>query len=277
MQTISHQIKGSNDKIILIDITFKKSDKLQPVILFCHGFKGFKNWGHFDEIAQAFAQQGFVFVKFNFSHNGTTINQPTDFADLAAFSENNFSKELNDLGFVIDFVEDTIEQFSGNKQQLNLIGHSRGGGIAILKAFEDKRIKRLITWASVKDFEDFFKHQNIDNWRKEKYIYILNGRTNQNMPMHVQIYEDFLLHKHRLEIAEAAKKINIPWLIVHGENDTSVSVACAKILHQQNEQSQLLIIENADHTFSGKHPWNNAELPTASKQLIAESIRFLQT
>ena len=97
------------------------------------------------------------------------------------------------------------------------------------------------------------------------------------MPMHVQIYEDFLLHKHRLEIAEAAKKINIPWLIVHGENDTSVSVACAKILHQQNEQSQLLIIENADHTFSGKHPWNNAELPTASKQLIAESIRFLQT
>ncbi|WP_435524823.1 hypothetical protein [Chryseobacterium indoltheticum] len=37
-------------------------------------------------------------VKFNFSHNGTTVEDPENFADLEAFGNNNYSKELSDLG-----------------------------------------------------------------------------------------------------------------------------------------------------------------------------------
>ena len=47
-----------------------------------------------------------MFVKFNFSHNGTTLESPSDFKDLESFGNNNFSKELYDLiklylGFVV--------------------------------------------------------------------------------------------------------------------------------------------------------------------------------
>ena len=49
-------------------------------------------------MADRFADAGFVFVKFNLSHNGTTIEHPIDFVDLEAFGNNNFAKELDDLG-----------------------------------------------------------------------------------------------------------------------------------------------------------------------------------
>ena len=40
------------------------------LVVFCHGFKGFKDWGAWHLVAEKFAQDGFIFLKFNFSHNG---------------------------------------------------------------------------------------------------------------------------------------------------------------------------------------------------------------
>ena len=269
-------IDGSNNKPIAIDVFFNKTEHLKPIVIFCHGFKGFKNWGHFDLIAESFADQGFVFAKFNFSYNGTTIKQPTDFADLEAFGNNNFSIELNDLRLVIDFIEKNAEQYAGNKAAIYLVGHSRGGGIAILKAYEDKRIKKLATWASVKDLNDFFASQDIEQWKKDAVIYTRNSRTQQNMPLYFQIYEDYLANKERLDIPHIANKIEIPWLIVHGTNDTSVPFAAAEKLHQLNTKSDFLTIQNGDHTFGGKHPWNENELPVDANMVIEKTIEFFK-
>ena len=41
-------------------------------------------------------------------------------------------------------------------QNITVIGHSRGGGISIIKASEDQRITKLITWASVSDYGSRF-------------------------------------------------------------------------------------------------------------------------
>ena len=104
MQKTTQVINGSKGKPISIDISYSESSIQKPVIIFCHGFKGFKDWGHFNQLAEEFLKHDVVFVKFNFSYNGTTIEQPTDFADLEAFGDNNFSIELDDLGLVIDYV-----------------------------------------------------------------------------------------------------------------------------------------------------------------------------
>ena len=85
-------IKGSAGKSILIDATFKANTKPKTVVIFCHGFKGFKDWGPFNKIADYFAQQDFVFVKFNFSYNGTTPKSPIDFDDLKAFEKIIFAR-----------------------------------------------------------------------------------------------------------------------------------------------------------------------------------------
>ena len=270
------KINGSKENSILIDISWKDSEQDKPIIIFCHGFKGFKNWGHFDKIATTFAQQNFVFVKFNFSFNGTTKNNPNDFADLDAFGKNNFTTELNDLELVIDYVVENASLYNGNKNEIYLIGHSRGGGISILKTKENKHIKKLVTWASIKDVADFIDHQNIESWKKEGVVYTFNSRTQQNMPLYYQLYEDFIDNQERLSIKEAVINSTIPHLIIHGDNDTSVPVEAATYLHQLNTENEIFILENADHTFGGKHPFTEDELPIATQLLIDKTITFLE-
>ncbi|MEZ5022911.1 MAG: hypothetical protein R2728_06545, partial [Chitinophagales bacterium] len=125
------KIDGSRERPIMLDVFYKATGRPKPLVIFCHGFKGFKDWGHFNLIAKTFADAGFVFCKFNFSFNGGTEEQVIDFPDLEAFGQNNISTELNDLGVLIDawqtphqFIPDT----EVNREHLTVIGHSRGGG-----------------------------------------------------------------------------------------------------------------------------------------------------
>ena len=97
-------ISNYHDKPFSIDITYTPDGMPKPVILHVHGFKGFKDWGYFNILAEYAAEKGFVFVKMNFSHNGTTPENPLDFVDLEAFGSNNFTIEQDDMGKVIDFI-----------------------------------------------------------------------------------------------------------------------------------------------------------------------------
>jgi dienelactone hydrolase len=142
-------INGYNNEPITVDIFYNSNEKKKPVIIYAHGFNGFKDWGNFDMIASQFADAGFVFAKFNFSHNGTTPKSPEGFERLDLFGKNNYTIELFDLKQVIDFVMNEADALEIDKDELYLIGHSLGGGISIITASEDPRLKRLITWASV--------------------------------------------------------------------------------------------------------------------------------
>jgi len=167
------------------------------LVLFCHGFKGFKDWGHFELIAKTLADAGFVCCKFNFSYNGGTEEQPIDFPDLEAFGQNNISTELDDLGCMIDAWqkdEAFIPDEEVNRKDLAIIGHSRGGGACILKAAEDRRVKKLVTWAAVGSIGRMFKDLDLlQKWQDDGVIYIANGRTKQQMPMYYQYFEDFVI------------------------------------------------------------------------------------
>ncbi len=158
-------IRGSAGKYILMDITYDINLKDAPLVIFVHGFKGFKDWGAHDLTAEYFAGHGFRFLKFNFSHNGTTPENPVDFADLGAFGDNTFTKEFEDLDRVITFAC-SGKEFPAVKT-LSLIGHSRGGGISIIQAANDDRISKLITWASISDFSSLWKKRRRPDGNKK--------------------------------------------------------------------------------------------------------------
>src|SRR5690606_10566544 len=128
-----------------------------------------------------------------FSHNGTSLESPNEFVDLEAFGHNSFHIELDDLDSVVDFVLNTENEFSSeiNKDKLLLLGHSRGGGISILKAWKDKRVKKLATWASVNEFGKFWTPDVMQQWKKDKVMHVLNSRTGQELPMYYSAYEKF--------------------------------------------------------------------------------------
>lgn len=266
-------------KPIVWDAFFEENQKKKPIVIFCHGYKGYKDWGAWNLVASAFMDAGFFFVKFNFSHNGGTVENPIDFPDLEAFAENNYTKELDDLNDVLDFFLSNKFKYKSETKNahVSLIGHSRGGGIAILKASEDRRINKLITWAAVSDFESRSSTSgDLEQWRKDGVKYVLNGRTKQQMPHNFQFYEDFKANEERLFIASAVKKLKIPHLIAHGKTDDSVSFTEAEKLHEWNRSSELLSIEGADHVFNSKHPWDLKTLPKALHELVDKTIAFIK-
>jgi len=269
-------LKRNNKKPILIDAFYSQDKTNQPVVIFCHGYKGFKDWGAWNLMAKEIAKAGFCFVKFNFSHNGGTMENPIDFPNLEAFGQNNYTKELDDLNDVIDWSQNYfLNNTFVNTNNICLIGHSRGGGICILKASQDKRITKLITLASVSDFEKRTATiGNLKEWREKGVKYVLNSRTKQQMPHYYQFYQDFIANKERLNIKEATKAICIPQLIIHGDNDTSISINEAEALHQWNLNSKLYVIKGANHVFNTKHPWLANKLSLEMESVVRLITNF---
>lgn len=271
--------QGANNRSSLYDVIYQSSDAKLPLILFCHGFKGFKDWGHFPLIARELAEAGFAVVKFNFSHNGVGLENTEEFTDLDAFSENNYLFELEDIDLLMQHLQnETSLQAIVNFKDISIIGHSRGGSIALLKASQDKRIKRVVSWAAVADLEERLPSpEELEEWRKSGVRNILNGRTGQNMPMKYQFVEVLHDNAKMLNVERAVKRMKKPMLIVHGENDQSVTLEHGYALHIWNSSAEFETIETADHTFGGRHPFDLDDLPKESKQLVDKTIQFLRS
>lgn len=265
------------DKTFMADAHFQKNETPKPVIIFNHGFKGFKDWGPFDRIAEIFSEAGFVFIKMNFSHNGISPENPMEFMDLEAFSRNNFCIELDDTRVLIDALFSDSPPISKEEMDLDklyLLGHSRGGASVILKANEDDRIRSLVTWAAVNDLENWYSKEELAFWKKQKRIYILNGRTNQQMPMDYQLVENFLANKSRLDVPKAVKNMLKPMLSIHGTSDATVPVSAVKEIGSWNPKVQIEIIDGADHTFGGGHPFVEKSLPNDLKVAVDLTMDF---
>lgn len=267
-------IPGAKGRNMLMDLTYDDQNTKAPLVIFAHGFKGFKDWGSHNLMAHLFAENGFRYLKFNFSHNGTTPDKPVDFADLIAFSENTFSIELDDLNAVIDFA------CNGSAMPIaegvNLIGHSMGGGISIIKTAEDRRVNKLVTIASISSFYNLWPKQAEAQWKIQGIMYIHNSRTGQQMPIKSTLLDDLEAHPARLNIIAKAAAIQQPWLIMHGDADTSVPVSHAKELKEAQPKAKLLINPNADHTFGSNHPYDKDTLPAPLEEFCRKAIAFFK-
>jgi len=280
-QNTNVRFMGANSRSTLLDEIYIEKGVKQPILIFAHGFKGFKDWGHFPLVAKEFAKAGFYVIKFNFSHNGGTIESPIDFPDLEAFSHNTYWKELQDIKKLLDWVKENDKRLSkagADTKNISLLGHSRGGAISLIAAHQFSEINRLITWASIASFKERLPDKEIlKKWEEEGVRYIENGRTKQQMPMNYQFVEAIEEHSEILNIKKAVKSLNKPQLIIHGADDPTVDVQAAHQLKNWNPQAQLEIIEGAQHTLNGKHPWTEKSLPTATLIAVEKTIDFLRS
>ena len=247
----------------------------KPLVVFVHGFKGFKDWGHFPLLSHYFAEAGFAFAKLNLSHNGTTPARPLEMADPEAFGRNNISTELDDLDVLINYFHEHSHP-ELDLQNLFLMGHSRGGGSAVLKAAEDSRVKGLATWAAISDLASRWPIAERAAWKETGVQYVLNTRTGQQLPMYYQLVEDYEHNAQRLHIRAAAARLKQPWLIVHGAEDESVNVQEAHALKAAAPAARLEILEGVNHSFGGQHPYLQAELPQAARTAADLTISFFR-
>ncbi|PWS26282.1 alpha/beta hydrolase [Pedobacter yonginense] len=264
-------LTGADGKIIVGDITFDEKNPNTPIVLFIHGFKGFKDWGAHNLVARHFASNGYRYIKFNLSHSGVPANDPKDVTDMEAFASNTISKELFDVNAVLDF----IEKAYGKETKINLIGHSRGGGLAIIEASNDVRINKLITWSAISSFNSLWKKEQESEWKRTGKISVTNARTKEEMPLNVTLLQDFEDNAETFNILKAAKQINIPWLIVQGDDDVNVPFEHAQKLADANSNSRLIKIEGANHVYGATQPYQNETLPPLLFKVCEKCLLFL--
>ncbi len=259
----------------LIQATLYGADKFgeQPCVIYIHGLKGFKDWGFVPFIGMKMEERGFCFLSFNFSHNGIGENQ-MDFTEPDKFEKNTYSLELSEAKEMISLVANGSFFGTENPHPVFLLGHSRGGGIALLAAAENPEINAVVTWASIYTFERFEKSE-LQKWKNQGYLEVPNVRTGQMLRLGKEMLEDILINGgDKLNILGAIKRLNKPCLIIHGDKDTSVHFYEAEQLNLYSNPAltHYELIKGADHTFGAKHPFieSTPELDRA----ISTTIEF---
>ena len=227
-----------------------------PCVVYLHGFKGFKDWGFVPVTGKFFESQGLRFLAMNFSHNGIG-DDPEQFTELDKFRDNTFSLELAEALEVIQaYAEGRIFKVQPGAR-LGLLGHSRGGGIALLAGERAPEISAVCTWAAVSTFRRY-PPETIAQWERDGVLPIVNSRTGQVMELGWQIHAD-LMDKidGELSIERAVRNLGKPLQVIHGTADPAVSVADAHHIVEWAgpEQTSLHVLEGADHVFGARHPF----------------------
>jgi dipeptidyl aminopeptidase/acylaminoacyl peptidase len=263
-----HSLPGSLGEI-LIDVRAGGRASTRPAVLVLHGFKGFKDWGMFPPLSQRLAQAGFIVVSPNLSGSG--VDDEGDFSLPERFGHNTFTAELEDVRRVIDALM-AGQLGVPTPSTLGLVGHSRGGGIAVLQAARDPRVRALVTWAAISSVERWPSAQR-SSWRAAGKTDIQNARTGQVLPLYTDVLDDIEQNASALDIEAAGRRIRIPWLVIHGTDDESVPFAEAERLKAASARpdTRLLPIQGGGHTFGAVHPWRatTPELSTVFDATLA--------
>lgn len=254
-------------ELIRGDVRLPEGAPPRTAIVLVHGFKGFKDWGFFPWVAEELAAAGHAVVSFNFSRNGIGAD-PETFSELERFGRNTLTRELDELLWVLGRVAEG-EWIRRRPRRIGLLGHSRGGGDAVLAAREHEGVDALVTWSAVATF-DRWSDETKEEWREDGVVYVLNTRTGQQMPLEVSLLEDYEAHRDRLDIEAAAAEVAVPWLIVHGRTDLSVDEEDARRLARASADARLLLVEDAGHTYEAGHPF---EGPSPELIQVLEATR----
>ena len=259
---------------IFVSIRAGGRDSPRPTIVLLHGFKGFRSWGFFPALADRLARAGFNTVTY--SASGAGVDASGNFVFPDRFGHNTYSAELADLRTVLTALH-AGELGIPAPNALGLFGHSRGGGIAVLQAAHDKRIKALVTWASI-GAVDRWSEALKSEWRSRGKIDIINQRTQQVLPLYLDVLEEVEAQgTNRLDLETAARAVEAPWLLLHGEEDLSVGSAESERLHAASARAttELKIVTGAGHTFGATHPLEG--MPETLERSIQATLTWFAT
>ncbi len=272
-QTEAFELRGGGPSLHGI-VTLPDRPGPRPTVIICHGFKGFMEWGFFPHAAELLALRGLTAIRFNFRGSGMTPGDPL-VTDTEAFSRATFGGDLDDLSRIVGAAGESIAAGRVDRRRLGLLGHSRGGGAALLAAAAGEPISVLATWAAVSTFDRTSEAEK-EVWRRQGELPIVNARTGQTVPLGVEVLEDLEANAERYDLLAAARRRTAPWLIVHGELDPTVPFAEAERLRAAaSPPVELVRLAGSDHTFGAKHPFAGPT-PSLIEALNATQAWFLK-
>ncbi len=202
-----------------------QSEDQASLVVIGHGVTANKDREWAVTLAEALSKNGFSALRFSFSGNGESEG---DFRDSCP------SKEVQDLGAVLDAVE----------RPVTYVGHSMGAAVGVLRAAKDPRIQALVSLGGMVDTKAFDKRKFSGLLPDQGYMWDLPA-----CPYSRTFKEDML---HIGSVLPLAPQITIPWLLLHGSEDSVVPPEeSQEIAKNAGGEAQLKILPGGDHVFSG--------------------------
>ncbi len=250
-------INNQNNEPVHFDLRYLEGTNQAPVIILLHGFLGSKDWGFYPDLARALVRSDYVTLAMNFSLNGIGPDGK-NFTAMDAFARNTISQELADVRAVVQAIRDgKVGKQVIDPERIGLLGHSRGGGVAILSALEmPEEIGALVTWATVSHFGRLSAEQ-LTLLRKQGFVEFDDESKNATFRINQSFVDDLQDNEKKFNLVDRIEELEAPILFIHGGADAVVPAAESEMLYERCGafSKRLEIIEDAGHTFGTRHPF----------------------
>ncbi len=278
-------LPGSNDQPIFGSTHLPPAD--QPprgVMILCHGFKGYKDYGFIPPLAQAAADHGLIAHRFNFSHSGVTHDHET-FARPDLFEQDTWGKQIHDL-HAVGAATAAGRLPGGATDPLPVVwfGHSRGGVTVLLAC------ARLLDYpnaaplpagliaAAAPDTTCSLDPDQARRLRQRGYIESPSSRTGQVLRIGKPWLDEIEQDPEQFDPLIAVGKIERPILLIHGSDDQTVPPRASRRLAAAAKQQDTLTFKqmpSASHTFQSPNPLPLDQTPPPiTQQMIDLAIQF---
>lgn len=264
--------------------TSHSPDAGQParaVVLLCHGFKGYKDYGFFPLLAESLAGEGFIAHRFNFSHSGMT-NQTEKFERPELFERDTWGRQIADIRAVAKALRRAELPGGGFDLPLVWFGHSRGGVAVLLAAWRslswdrERRPAGLVV-ASAPASGYGLGEQALATLRQRGSIESPSSRTGQVLRVGKGWVDEIDARPTDFDPVNAIYKTQCPVLLVHGSADATVPVTAVRTLSGgvDKERVRVHIIQGGSHTFNAPNPMPlDADPPAQAAELIGQVVGF---
>lgn len=218
----------------------------RALVVIAHGVTSHHDRPYLTALCEALAGVGLASLRFSFAGNGSSGGR---------YAEATISKEVEDLGAVLDRA--TAAGFG----PIAYAGHSMGAAVGALRTADDPRIGALVSLAGMVFVRTFCERH---------FGALVPGRDvmfeRPGCPLSLAFVDDARAIDTTLP---AARRIAVPWLLVHGDRDELVPLADAEAaLAASRSHAELAMLTDTDHRFTDRIPQMLAAVvPWLSRQL----------
>lgn len=233
---------------ILSDPTSNISQK-PPIVICCHGDLSSKESKTFVTLEPLLNSKDIASFRFDFFGHGESGGK---FEDLT------ITEASNNILAAIEFLK------SKGYTKIGLLGSSFGGLCSITAASKSQDLTCLALKAPVSNWMEMIwdtrDPEYVDRWREDDYI-MLKDSSGMEHPLRYNFWRDAKENDGYL----IGQNIQISTIIIHGDKDLDVPVEQSRHLYGAIDNSELRIIEGADHRFTN---------PILFKKMVGIVVEF---
>jgi len=197
------------------------------LVVVAHGVTSQHDRPYLVALCEALAAAGIASLRFSFAGNGRSEG---------AFADATIRKEVLDLGTVLDACGD---------RRIGFVGHSMGAAVGVLRAAADPRIEALVSLAGMVHVHAFCERH---------FAGLVPGRDVMFGRPGCVLSQALLDDARSIDsVLPAARRITVPWLLVHSDRDELVPLADAVAARAVADgRPDLQVLAGADHRFTGQ-------------------------